>query len=209
MGFVYDTECIAVGDFASNIELRQASASILNSRGKRTGVKALCFDMMTQDEYNAGQSTLAAIFRKLLIARLFDDVPGILLLASHLTKEQIVAIEAFMQIKRFTNVVTPNITGLPILGMVNTRAEGIKLAEPIWETGGEGVMLVEAYSAYEVNPNPRKTLLKIKATQESVLRCMDVEEGDNKYAGMLGAIWGVRAPRRPIQVRLQGRLWLP
>lgn len=189
-GFVYDTECVAVGDFADSIELRQASASILNSRGRRTGVKALCFDMMSQAEYDAGQSKMAAVFRKYMIASLFCDLPGMITLDSLLDDGQRSAIKEFItKVLPFNTPDTPNITGLPILGIAHNRDEGIALAQPIWETGGEGVMLVDYRSPYEVNPNPRKTLLKIKATQEFTLLCIGVEEGSNKYTGMLGAIW--------------------
>jgi DNA ligase-1 len=189
-GFVYDTECVAVGDFADNIELRQASASILNSRGLRTGVKALCFDMLTQEEYDAGVSKMAAVFRKYLIATLFGDLPGMCTLDTLMNETQREAIKVFIRSKlTFNEPETPNITGLPILGIAHNKDEGIALAQPIWETGGEGVMLVDYKSPYEVNPNPRKTLLKIKATQEFTLLCTGVEEGSNKYTGMLGAIW--------------------
>ena len=70
---MYDTECIAVGDYADSIALRQASASVLNSRGRRTGVKALCFDMLTQEEYDAGVSKMGALGRKALLAATFGD----------------------------------------------------------------------------------------------------------------------------------------
>ena len=88
----------------------------------------------------------------------------------------------------FESTTLKHIKPLPVLGVVSTKEDGVRLAEPIWETGGEGVMLVEATSPYEVNPNPRKTLLKIKATTEYKLPCIGVYEGDNKYAGMLGGI---------------------
>ena len=70
---------------------------------------------------------------------------------------------------KFRPVTLKNIECLPILGIVCNYQEAIKLAEPIWETGGEGIMLVEWRSPYEVSPNPRKTLLKVKATKEYVL----------------------------------------
>lgn len=190
LGFVYDCECVAVGEFADSIELRQASASILNSKGARKGVKALCFDMLPIDEYNMGRSKWAAVYRKYFIAAYFKDERGCGILSSLMTREQneVVdrSIEPFIHAYRAD---TPLITGLPILGVAHNKQEGINLAKPIWETGGEGVMMVDYKSPYEVNPNPRKTLLKIKATQEYTLLCTDIEEGSNKYTGMLGAIW--------------------
>jgi hypothetical protein len=49
-------------------------------------------------------------------------------------------------------------------------------------------MLVESNSSYEVNPNPRKTLLKIKATEESVVQVVGVVEGTNSNMNRLGAV---------------------
>ena len=49
-------------------------------------------------------------------------------------------------------------------------------------------MLVDWSSPYEVNPNPRKTLLKIKMLKEYTAMCVGVFEGDNKYAGTAGGI---------------------
>jgi len=188
-GQVYDTECVAVGDYADNIELRQASASILNSHSRnKTGVKALCFDMLSQAEYDAGQSKMAAVFRKYMIAFMYHDIIGMDMLDTIITASQREAILKHCNDALPQYACTKNIQGLPILGIAHNKEEGKQLAEPIWETGGEGVMLVEYRSPYEVNPNPRKTLLKIKATQEFTCKCINVLEGDNKYQGMLGAI---------------------
>lgn len=190
-GFVYDSECVAIGDFADSIELRQASASILNSHSRhKTGVRALCFDMLRQEEYDAGLSKYGAFARKAMLAGVFGDDSAIYVMqrwfmehGQPLTANSINAVYCGRRTVR-----VDNITSLPILGIVQNKAEGIALAQPIWETGGEGVMMVEYKSPYEVNPNPRKTLLKIKATQEFTCKCIDVLEGDNKYQGMLGAI---------------------
>lgn len=187
IGFVFDCECVAMGDFADNIALRQASASILNrgSRQTKTGVQALCFDVLPIKDYDEGLSKLNALGRKALVAHLLGDKASVDRL-----------IELFPRwanplkglVSMFESTTLKHIKPLPILGVVTSREEGFKLAEPIWETGGEGVMLVDVTSPYEVNPNPRKTLLKIKATIEYKLPCVGVYEGDNKYAGMLGGI---------------------
>lgn len=185
-GYMYDSECVASGIFEDSIALRQASASILNSKGTRRGVDALLFDIIPLNEYGAGRSAYAAIARKAMLATMFDDRDSIqqLLDAGMLSN---MVVDHFKQRYKRTGE-TPNIMVLPILGIVQTRDEGIALAKPIWEVGGEGVMLVEHQSPYEVNPNPRKTLLKIKLVNEYVCRCIGVEEGTNKYEGMLGAI---------------------
>lgn len=204
VGYVFDCECIAIGDFADSIELRQASASILNSRTKiKRNVMACVFDALPQADYDAGRSRMGALGRKAMIAGLFNDGASIDLLEKYFIKYD----ESNGYKTNFANSVNAlcrlfrgspacrNIMALPILGIVHNKQEGIELAKPIWETGGEGVMMVEYRSAYEVNPNPRPTLLKIKATKEYTCRCVDVVEGDNKYTGTLGAI--VVRYRRP------------
>ncbi len=188
--YVYDCECVAVGDFNDSIELRQASASILNSRGKRTGVKALCFDMLPQSEYDAGISRLGAAARKAQLAATMGDMESVYTLTDWLDNNSMNTLAGGLKLLAARNEgkKLELITALPILGIARTKAEGMALAQPIWETGGEGCMMVEYRSPYEVNPNPRKTLLKIKATQEFVLKCVGVFEGRNKYTGMLGGI---------------------
>ena len=186
VGYVYDTECTAMGDFKDSIELRQASASLLNSKGIRRGVRAQCFDMLRIEKYNVGRSVLTATARKAVLAAVFKDYPSI----DILIKSGILPEDVATRIKHDYNIdkVPTNIEVLPILGVVHSKPEAIELAKPIWERGGEGVMLVEHKSAYEVSPNPRKTLLKIKLVNEYTCKCINVVEGDNKYAGMLGAI---------------------
>ena len=186
-GFVFDCECVAMGDFSDNIALRQASASILNrgSGQAKTGVQALCFDVLPIKDYDEGVSKLNALGRKALVAHLLGDeasVDKLIELFPHW------AYPLKGLVGMFESTTLKHIKPLPILGVVTSREEGFKLAEPIWETGGEGVMLVAVSSSYEVNPNPRKTLLKIKATTEYKLPCIGVYEGDNKYTGMLGGI---------------------
>ena len=194
-GYVFDSECVACGDYADSIELRQASASILNSRSKnRTGVKALCFDMLPIEEYNQGRSKHAAFARKARLAGTFDDMSALMVMQRWFMEN---TDESKLHIGNSINaqfcchgrLQLPNITCLPILGIVTNKKEAIELAKPIWETGGEGIMLVEHRSAYEVNPNPRSTLLKIKATKEYALQCIGVFEGKNRLEGTLGGIY--------------------
>lgn len=191
LGFVYDTECVAMGEFSDSIELRQASASILNSGGIKKGIKALCFDMLSQVEYDEGRSISSAMTRKARLAGTFGDRQSYIVLTSWLEENNLPKIAAGVSSiwHQYASVYVPNITALPILGIATNKQEATDLAMPIWETGGEGVMMVEHRSVYEVNPNPRKTLLKIKATQEFELKCMGVYEGTNKYEGMLGGVY--------------------
>lgn len=189
VGFVYDTECISIGEYFDSIDLRQASASILNSKGTRTGVKALCFDVIPLDEYAVGKSSLSALGRKGFLAGIFNDKLSRDILCCEIKKYTSNIVDIWMRGREMGPAHRPKyITSLPILGVVHNMEEAMKITEPIWETGGEGTMLVDTKSPYEVNPNPRKTLLKLKATKEIKLMCVDVVEGNNKYAGTLGAI---------------------
>lgn len=184
-GYVYDTECVAKGDFVDNIALRQATASLLNKQGIRKGVLAKVFDCIKQNEYDEGISSEYATIRKLRIAKLFNDTEGV----NKLTK--ICQNGIFLHEVLLTEPVPTEcdcFVGLPILGIVYDKQEALELAKPVWNNNGEGLMLVERNSAYEVNPNPRKTLLKIKATEETVVLVTDVVEGTNSNEGRLGAV---------------------
>lgn len=190
-GYVFDTECVAVGEYADSIALRQASASLLNRGGDRTGVKALVFDMLPIEEYNAGESSFHAMARKAMLAILFNDTAGINMLRGPALSATAIAHIIGILAKAITiptEFPLPNIDALPILGMVDNKEDALELARPIWEDGGEGVMLVDFSSAYEVSPNPRKTLLKVKLLKEFVCKVIAVAEGTNKYEGMMGSV---------------------
>lgn len=196
VGFVYDCECVATGSFGDNIELRQASASILNRRNQeRKGVTALCFDMLPQADYDEGTSRMNALGRKAMGAAVFgdkDSVDKLLVFASkqdaekgsHLSNALSVMCESLLS----SAAAPQHIKMLPILGIVDNKEQGTEIAKTIWDVGGEGVMLVDWASPYEVNPNPRKTLLKIKMLKEYTAMCVGVFEGDNKYTGTAGGI---------------------
>lgn len=196
IGFVYDCECVASGSFGDNIELRQASASILNRRNQeRKGVTALCFDVLPQADYDNGISRMNALGRKALGAAIFGDQASVARLidfamqmdeknGSHLAT----ALHAMTEKYLSSAAVPQHIKMLPILGIVEDKPQGTEIAKTIWDVGGEGVMLVDWASPYEVNPNPRKTLLKIKMLKEYKAMCVGVFEGDNKYVGTAGGI---------------------
>lgn len=195
VGFVYDCECVATGSFGDNIELRQASASILNRRNQeRKGVTALCFDVLPQIDYDNGISRMHALGRKALGAAIFGDTASVARLIDFATQmdEQSgnhMAMALHLMTDRYLGNVAPqHIKMLPILGIVEDKPQGTEIAKTIWDVGGEGVMLVDWASPYEVNPNPRKTLLKIKMLKEYTAMCVGVFEGDNKYTGTAGGI---------------------
>lgn len=198
-GFVYDCECVAEGQFNDSIALRQASASILNqgSNAKKTGVKALCFDMLPIDEYNMGRSKMNAYARKTMLATVMNDSESTCWL-----QDRACLLDSMRGTKWYTaihNLVLQygmkrcwdlkHIAALPILGIAQNKQQGMELAEPIWARYGEGVMMVDIDSAYEVNPNPRKTLLKIKDVKEYVCQCVGIFEGTGKYTGAMGGIY--------------------
>lgn len=192
-GYMYDCECVAEGEYSDNIALRQASASLLNASGQRRGVRALCFDMVSIAEYNEGRSKISALGRKAMLAGATGDIDSCYVLqawASVYDQEHNTNMANTVNAitYAFPSISLEHIQALPILGIATCKQDGINFAKPIWDAGGEGVMMVEFNSAYEVNPNPRKTLLKIKATKEFVCMCVGVVEGNNKYSGMLGAI---------------------
>lgn len=195
VGFVYDCECVATGSFGDNIELRQASASILNRRNQeRKGVTALCFDVLPQADYDNGISRMHALGRKALGAAIFGDKASVTRLIDFATQmdEQTgnhMAAALHLMTDRYLSDAAPqHIKMLPILGIVENKPQGTEIAKTIWDVGGEGVMLVDWASPYEVNPNPRKTLLKIKMLKEYTAMCVGVFEGDNKYTGTAGGI---------------------
>lgn len=193
VNYVYDSECVAIGEFEDSIALRQASASILNRGGERRGVKALVFDMIHTDDYDAGRSKMNAVGRKAMLATTLSDEASCMVMHEYFMDHDMPlvanSINAMQGSSRFRMVKLPNIEALPILGIVHNKPEALELTKPIWDTGGEGIMLVAHNSAYEVSPNPRKTLLKIKATQEFVCTCTGTFEGTNKYEGMMGGIY--------------------
>lgn len=196
IGFVYDCECVASGSFGDNIELRQASASILNRRNQeRKGVTALCFDVLPQADYDNGISRMNALGRKALGAAIFGDSASVARLidfARHMDEQSgghmATALHSMTDRYLSSAAAPQHIKMLPVLGIVDDKPQGTEIAKAIWDVGGEGVMLVDWSSPYEVNPNPRKTLLKIKMLKEYTAMCVGVFEGDNKYAGTAGGI---------------------
>jgi DNA ligase-1 len=187
-GYMYDAECVAIGDFEHSLDLRQATASILNSKGPRRGVKALIFDMVPIDEYFEGQSKWGAMFRKLALCTLFGDYRGWQLLGELMSEAAFKHVVDTIDNRPDLPLALPNIQSLPILGIVHNYEEAIQYATPIWDTNGEGIMLVEHKSPYIVSATPKASWLKVKRVNEYTLRCCDVLEGSNKYEGMLGAI---------------------
>lgn len=173
---VYDGELLAKGNFKDSIALRQATNSIANSKGNKTGLTFNVFDMLPVNEFFAGVSKWDAINRKIRLgATLRDDS------ISYLTEKWFEAIQCY-GIEQELKHIKP----VPILGYIKNISEVEPIVAAIWARGGEGVMLNTITGLYEIKRS--KELLKIKHTEEHVLTVVDMIEGTGKFEDMLGAL---------------------
>jgi len=173
---VYDGELLALGTYENSIALRQATNSIANRKGIRTGVSFNIFDIIPLDEFKKGKSKYDALNRKLLLGAMFGD-NGI----QHLHDDWAKMIVAFDLGYKFKTIKV-----VPILGVVNTEEEIAELVAPIWKRGGEGIMLNTFEGCYELKRS--NSLLKVKYVESMDLKVVDMLEGTNKYEGMMGAL---------------------
>lgn len=174
---VYDGELLAMGTYGNSIALRQATNSIANRKGIRTGVSFNIFDIIPLDEFKKGKSKYTALNRKLLLGAMFGD-DGI----QHLHDDWAKMMVAFdIGAQGLTAV-----KAVPILGVVNTEEEIAELVTPIWKRGGEGIMLNTFEGYYELKRS--NSLLKVKYVESMDLKVVDIQEGTNKYEGMMGAL---------------------
>lgn len=174
--YVYDGELLAAGRFDNCIAQRQATNSLANSKGKKTGLIFNVFDALPVDEFYAGKSTANATLRKIWLgATLMDS--SIAFLDEDWAK-RICAFGIYQDLKYIKPV--------PILGLVNNIHDVTPIVEKIWNRGGEGVMLNTSKGLYEIKRS--KSLLKVKHTEEHVLTVVDILEGTGKYEDAMGAI---------------------
>lgn len=174
---VYDGELLAAGEFKDCIAQRQATNSIANSKGMKTGLTFNIFDMVDIYDFYKGKSTDSALSRKKLLgATLMDE--SIQLLDDDNWVMQIAAFGIHRDLKF--------IKAVPILGVVNSIDEAEPIVEKIWAHGGEGIMLNTATGLYEIKRS--KSLLKVKHTEEHVLTVVNVLEGTGKFEDSLGAL---------------------
>lgn len=177
---VYDGELLAKGIFKDSIALRQATNSIANSKGNKTGLTFNVFDMIPLDEFLVGTSRWGALDRKIRLAATFKDES-----IQILTEDWWKAICCCgIADKDLENIKC--IKPVPILGLVKNISEVEPIVASIWARGGEGVMLNSTTGKYEIKRS--KELLKIKHTEEHVLRVVDMIEGTGKFEDMLGAL---------------------
>lgn len=174
---VYDGELLAMGTYRNSIALRQATNSIANRNGIRTGVTFNIFDIIPLDEFKKGKSKYNALNRKLLLGAMFGD-DGVQYLHDDWAKMMVafdIGAQGLTAIK-----------AVPILGVVNTEEEIAELVAPIWKRGGEGIMLNTFEGYYELKRS--NSLLKVKYVESMDLKVVDMLEGTNKYKGMMGAL---------------------
>lgn len=174
---VYDGELLAAGTFKDCIAQRQATNSIANSKGTKTGLTFNVFDMIPLDQFKQGASKDSARIRKTLLgATLMDESIQILE-----PDKWAILIQAF-GIHRELKAIKP----VPILGLVKGMHEVDPIVVKIWARGGEGVMLNTVSGLYEIKRS--KQLLKVKHTEEYVLQVTNVLEGTGKFEDMMGAL---------------------
>lgn len=174
---VYDGELLAAGTFKDCIAQRQATNSIANSKGAKTGLTFNVFDMIPLDEFRSGVSRDSAMVRKITLgATLMDES------IQHLEPEKWPMLIQAFGIHRELKAIKP----VPILGVVKCMADVEPIVNSIWARGGEGVMLNSATGKYEIKRS--KELLKVKHTEEHVLEVVDILEGTGKFENMMGAL---------------------
>lgn len=175
--FMYDGELLAKGTFKDSIAQRQATNSLANMKGAKTGLTFNIFDMVPVKEFYAGYCKIPAIERKIRLgATLRDESICLIDTDNWVTRILAFGIDEELQ----------HITAVPILGMVSSLTEATPIVEEIWARGGEGIMLNTEAGPYEVKRS--KHLLKVKHTEEHILEVVDLLEGTNKYEDSLGAI---------------------
>lgn len=174
--YVYDGELLAAGDFKDSIAQRQATNSIANSKGEKTGLTFNVFDMVPVDEFFAGTSKMNALNRKVILGATLKDES-----IEHLDERWWTLIRCF-GIDHDLEYIKP----VPILGLAKNITEVEPIVASIWARGGEGVMLNTTSGLYEIKRS--KQLLKIKHTEEHVLTVVDMIEGTGKFEDMLGAL---------------------
>ena len=174
--FVYDGELLAAGDFKDCIAQRQATNSIANSKGMKTGLTFNVFDMVPVEDFYAGVCNISAFNRKIRLgATLMDE--SIQLLDEN-WNYRIIAYGVHEDLQFIKPV--------PILGFVKNLDAVTPIVEQIWARSGEGVMLNTAEGPYEIKRS--KNLLKIKHTEEHILPVVDLIEGTGKYEDAMGSL---------------------
>ncbi len=174
---VYDGELLAIGTFADNIALRQASMSRSAIKGTKIGLGFNVFDMLHIDDFYAGKSTDNALIRKIILGATFSDES-----IQFLTERDWPKALQVYGIAKTLNC----IKSVPILGLIDNINQVEPIVAEIWARGGEGVMLNTASGLYEVKRST--SLIKVKKVEEATLIVESAYSGTGKYEDMLGGL---------------------
>jgi DNA ligase-1 len=175
--YVYDGELLAIGTFKDNIEWRQATSSIANSKGIKHELTFNIFDMIPVDEFYAGRSKQTALSRKILLGINLGDESTRLLTPDYATLLIAYDLEYKFEF----------IKPVPILGVANNMDEVTPIVDAIWKVHGEGVMLNYVHGFYEIKRS--KDLMKVKFSKEVVLHIVGFSEGNNSLEDSLGSFF--------------------
>ncbi len=174
---VYDGELLAIGAFNDSIEERQATASIANTKGIKKGLTYNIFDMIPLNEFRAGASYDDARRRKTALGAFFMDES-----IQHIEAEKWpMLIQACGAHQQFSFI-----KYVPILGLARNMSEVDEIVTGLWAQHKEGVMLNSVGGKYVLNRT--RELIKIKHTEEKVLRIIDIIEGTGKFEGCMGSV---------------------
>lgn len=164
---VYDGELEAIGEFSDNIALRQATNSIANRKGDRTGLTYNVFDAVPIEDFKLGQSKHVALVRKRFVDVLFGVTP--------MPDVQSLAPMEFIK-------------AVPIECISDDLALHEKVFFRMVANGEEGLMLIKADSLYKVGKRTNDWV-KMKNYVAISLPVIGVYEGTGKYTGMLGGVY--------------------
>ena len=177
--YMYDGELLAKGGFVDSIAQRQATNSIANRKGQKTGLTFNIFDMVPVSEFLAHKATPRSLERKILLAGVFNDESGIKLCGD---PSEFMHIAANFDTGFEYELLRP----VPILTVAYTMEDIEPVVNALWQAGREGVMLNDPKAIYESKRT--KGLVKMKKTVSYTLRVEGFAEGTNKYEGMLGSL---------------------
>ena len=177
--YMYDGELLAKGEFVDSIAQRQATSSLANRKGQKTGLTFNIFDMVPVNEFLAQSCSATSLQRKRLLAATFQDQSGSLLVEDPMEWPLWMA-------SRDTGASFDLIRSVPILAIAHTMEDIEPVVSALWEQGREGVMLNAPKAPYVSKRT--KDLVKLKKTQSYRLRVEGFVEGTNKYEGMLGSL---------------------
>ncbi len=177
--YMYDGELLAKGTFVDSIAQRQATNSLANRKGPKTGLTFNIFDMVPVSEFLAHGHTAGSLQRKILLAATLQDPTGEKLIDDPLAWPVYMA-------NRDTGAHFNMIKPVPILTIAHTMEDIEPVVSKLWQQGREGVMLNAPNAGYVSKRT--KDLVKLKKTYSYRLRAEGFVEGTNKYEGMLGSI---------------------